>query len=493
MKCRKSYIIPILFLALYANGICQGDTEPPAAPVFTFLTVMPGSGHTELRWQKSPSPDVGGYVVYYFRNGEGFAIDTLKNPDATSYINTGSASSYFMEAYVVAAFDYSGNISPLSNELHTIYLQTVLDSCSNEIDLSWNSYGSVPSSVTGYRILMSQGASGFSEAGTTLPSARNFSVSTFETDAEYCFIVEAVLESGNSSGSNKSCIMTEMQRAPAWINADYATVDQDSKISLSFTVDPMSEITSFHLQRKSESASEFSTISNLNSVNGKVLYSDLSADPGLKYEYRLAAINNCSTPVSYSNIATNLVAGISLTDNIINLGWNGYKNWLGGVAYYKVFIRTDETFYEKALLSPDDTAWSVSYTDIMLDIKGSEVCFYITATEQVNELNITGESKSAVICTEIIENIFLANTFTPNNDNINDLFKPVLSFTPSDYHFIVSDRNSRVVFESRFYDESWDGRHAGNELPQGVYLWFLKIVTPSGKTVNRSGTVTILR
>jgi len=41
-----------------------------------------------------------------------------------------------------------------------------------------------------------------------------------------------------------------MQRPPQWINADYATVNSENKISLSFTIDPLSEMTHFSLERK---------------------------------------------------------------------------------------------------------------------------------------------------------------------------------------------------------------------------------------------------
>ena len=42
-----------------------------------------------------------------------------------------------------------------------------------------------------------------------------------------------------------------MQNPPEWINADYATVKAHDAISLSFTIDPFSEIDTFDLERKS--------------------------------------------------------------------------------------------------------------------------------------------------------------------------------------------------------------------------------------------------
>jgi len=40
--------------------------------------------------------------------------------------------------------------------------------------------------------------------------------------------------------------------------------------------------------------------------------------------------------------------------------------------------------------------------------------------------------------------------------------------------------------------DKWDGRYNGAILPEGAYIWMLKARTPSGETVTRSGTVTLI-
>jgi hypothetical protein len=39
----------------------------------------------------------------------------------------------------------------------------------------------------------------------------------------------------------------------------------------------------------------------------------------------------------------------------------------------------------------------------------------------------------------------------------------------------------------------WDGTRSGNPQPQNVYLWFLNVTTPGGKSISKTGTVTIYR
>jgi gliding motility-associated-like protein len=81
--------------------------------------------------------------------------------------------------------------------------------------------------------------------------------------------------------------------------------------------------------------------------------------------------------------------------------------------------------------------------------------------------------------------------FTPDNNGLNDLFRPVLSFTPVDYQLIITDANRKTVFETKDYSQEWDGTRNGDHLPEGLYLWFLRIRTPSGRIVEKSGTITI--
>jgi len=129
----------------------------------------------------------------------------------------------------------------------------------------------------------------------------------------------------------------------------------------------------------------------------------------------------------------------------------------------------------------------------MYDVTGSEICFYLSAAETTNLYNVTGESKSAPVCFVATERITVPTAFTPDNDLVNDLFRPVLSFTPAEYHLIITDRQNNIMFENTDFQAQWDGTRNGTPLPQGVYLWFIRLKTPSGKMITRSGTVALIK
>jgi gliding motility-associated-like protein len=128
----------------------------------------------------------------------------------------------------------------------------------------------------------------------------------------------------------------------------------------------------------------------------------------------------------------------------------------------------------------------------MYKVTGSEVCFTIEEDETSNPFGAAGVSLSNKVCTPVTERISVPNTFTPDHNLVNDTFRPVLSFTPSNYRLVITDIKRRTLFESSDYSEEWDGTINGKALPEGVYMWFLKVVTPSGKTIIKTGTVNII-
>ena len=489
---RKNLII-LSFLLLSFPVFGQIDEEPPVSPVFRMVTINQVTGNTEMTWSLSPSADVAGYIVYIYQNGEGYGIDTLHNPSASFYSVFRPGTGHFSESYVVAAFDTAGNISPLSNDLNTIFTDSRIDTCNKKILISWNKYLSYPVAVTGYDVLASVNDAAYYLAGHVSDAVTSFTVDDFTNGAGYCFVIKALLENGQASASNKSCLTAKMQKPPAWINADYATVTSPNEISLKFTVDPSSEISLFGLERKSGNAGTFQQIDEIRVDIGSVTYTDKTADLSVINYYRLAAINSCDVRSVYSNVASNMVLTVSGAGNEIVLTWNKYRKWLGSVSGYRLFMNTGSGFTQKASLQPSDTIYSVSIPEIMYTVKGGEVCFYVTAEEVSNPYGASGESFSNQACFAIDEVITVPNVFTPDGDSKNDLFRPVITFSPSGYQLVISNRQGKIVFTTRDFTESWDGSDNGNPVSEGVYIWILKLTTPAGKSITRTGTLTLVK
>ena len=493
MRIRYINIIVALLLIFTTRISAQPDLNPPASPVLNLVTVSQTTGFSEISWTLSASTDVSGYVVYYFINDEGYSIDTIRNPLISSYIHKSQISSELSRSYVVAALDSAGNISPLSNILNTIFTAASLDSCNNEIQITWNSYPSFPRQVEGYTILYSVNGGVFSEAGNTSKDTKSFILSDFTFNAQYCFVVRANLEGGLSSVSNRRCLSTRMQRPPLWINAEYATVGPENEIRLSFKIDPDSETKSYNLERKTGSSGSFDQIYQFTGNAKSFLYTDARADVSKVNYYRLSAVNSCNVEITMSNLASNIVLSLDQIENNIKLAWNPYKEWNGTVSAYRLYIKTGMDYEERYTILPPDTSFTVIYSDLMYEVSGYEVCFVIRAYEGSSPYGDPGESCSQEICAPVTEKITVPNIFTPDNNLVNDHFAPVLSFTPVEYHLVITDIQRKTVFETRDHSQKWDGTKSGDPVSEGVFLWFIEIRTPSGKSVFHTGTVTVIR
>ena len=222
-------------------------------------------------------------------------------------------------------------------------------------------------------------------------------------------------------------------------------------------------------------------------------YIDAKADPEKINYYRSFVKNSCGIPVVYSNRGSNIVISAFLQDGDLVLKWNPYRKWAGEIGNYQIFVNTGQGWEKEAEPDPDDSTYVFSdIAELMYRADGDEICFMITASETMNPFGISGESKSAEICIPVIEKITVPDLFTPDNNSRNDLFRPVLSFTPVEYSLVITDMKRKTVFETNDYTMEWDGKSGGVPLGQGLYLWFLKVSSPSGRNFSQSGTVTIV-
>ncbi len=88
----------------------------------------------------------------------------------------------------------------------------------------------------------------------------------------------------------------------------------------------------------------------------------------------------------------------------------------------------------------------------------------------------------------------LPNAFSPNNDGVNELFRVLMQPGLELKAFRVFNRWGELVFEEKSKSTGWDGKYKDSDQPVGVYVYYVEIKNLStGKTINRSGNVTLLR
>tara|TARA_B100000809_G_scaffold136156_1_gene133714 strand:+ start:2461 stop:8448 length:5988 start_codon:yes stop_codon:yes gene_type:complete len=94
--------------------------------------------------------------------------------------------------------------------------------------------------------------------------------------------------------------------------------------------------------------------------------------------------------------------------------------------------------------------------------------------------------------------VFVPNTFTPNRDKQNNVFKIYNECTLEDFSFMIYDRWGELVFASQSSDFQWNGNFkSSGSVQTGVYVWKMKylLVNESGKSLskNKTGHVNVLK
>ena len=490
----------ILLMVLFSqtmNHLSYGqDVERPISPAMQLVSVNPLTGNASLEWQLSPSIDVAAYIVYIDRNSSWIAIDTIWDHLATSYLNLSSNADFFPESYVVAAYDSAANPSPLTEPHTTIFNSLVFDSCLVQIRLEWTPYIGWEQDLENYEVILSMDGGPDSLLQVLGNTTTEFVHVEIESYKNYCYYIRANHSGGLESTSNEICMYTEMARIPDYINADFATIENSNEIHFSFSIDPESEIYKFRLLKGSDTLNINDPITTFfDPPSWNIEYTDKIDNPFRQYFYKLVAINACDSIVTESNVASNIVLTVENREVINELIWSPYNSWIDGVDSYEVYRKIEDQLPELVVSLPGtDTAYSDDISAFQYSVPSGRFCYYILATEgDQNPYGITGYSKSNTSCGVVPVNVFVPNAFTPNADNKNDRFKPVLSFTPRQYLLTIRNRWGNLIFESKDPLVGWEGNIDGDkQAPEGVYIYYLRIITDEGKIIEKNGHVTLI-
>ncbi len=105
-----------------------------------------------------------------------------------------------------------------------------------------------------------------------------------------------------------------------------------------------------------------------------------------------------------------------------------------------------------------------------------------------DSIRIIVADSALAACKELI----LPTAFTPNGDNLNDVFFISNAFSLEELiQFEIQDRWGGVVFRTNSTEEAWDGTVQGNRALPGVYVYKIKYIC-AGETKVQVGTLSVL-
>lgn len=112
------------------------------------------------------------------------------------------------------------------------------------------------------------------------------------------------------------------------------------------------------------------------------------------------------------------------------------------------------------------------------------------ATQSDEALVDKGESN---VSYNLERSTYVPTSFTPNGDNLNDVFQPLLE-TNLGADLKVYDRGGALVWKTSGEEVEWNGMNMSGEISrEGVYIWVLSIVLKDGSIRELSGPVSLLQ
>ena len=169
----------------------------------------------------------------------------------------------------------------------------------------------------------------------------------------------------------------------------------------------------------------------------------------------------------------------------------------------KIIINENQSFVLRRLSYVDEimtTKFESIYTNKMMEYNCDE---YDNETFGTLPITLIATSPDGCLDTSIVfilineENIcYVPNTFSPNGDEFNNEFLPIITsgYDHYNYNLLIFNRWGEIVFESKDTEQGWDGSYNGTLVQSGGYTW--KISLKNKNTDDRKiiiGTLTVIR
>lgn len=143
----------------------------------------------------------------------------------------------------------------------------------------------------------------------------------------------------------------------------------------------------------------------------------------------------------------------------------------------------------------DNVLWTPATS---LDNPGSYNPVFTGNKEETYTIELKTNSGCITIDTQAVKvvkdiTIYVPNTFTPNNDGLNDLLRPYMIGIRQLTFFRVYNRWGQLVFESHDASKGWDGRQKSAPAEMQTMVWMLEAVGFDNKVYKAKGTTVLMR
>ena len=118
--------------------------------------------------------------------------------------------------------------------------------------------------------------------------------------------------------------------------------------------------------------------------------------------------------------------------------------------------------------------------------------------DKLYRIEITTSSSCLTVDTQVVKTIkgvkiFVPNAFTPNNDGLNDLIKPVTFGVKEIKYFRIYTRWGQLVYDMQPNEQGWNGIVKGIVQPTNTYVWILQAQGLDNKIYLKKGSFVLIK
>ena len=481
-----------------------------AAPMtFDRITVNNSNGQTNLYWTKHPDPTVVGYIIIYLDpSGDDVAIDTVSST-SFNYADQFHSALPRSQCYVIVPIDSCGKTTGAGTKHCTIHLDRTFDECAGEVYLSWTPYTGWPNGLEEYSIYMAlNGDTNYTKIGSVLGEDTIFTVKNVNALDVYSFYVIGKDKTGRFvSFSNVLGTKFNIPNRVKFLYLRSASLISENEVKLKVFMDRKAPFKHINIYRSTQRTGPFRRTASVRPPTNNIkdtlfdLMDTLGRPAQINYVYYLEVIDTCGQPVNKSNwFRTLFLSGTS--DKYV---MENELKWSANISVDST--ATDKDVYSlyrgvNRSYAPDPirSLWSntLEYLDDFSDEinKGDEFCYQLKLAQASSDTFVIADtSLSNELCFKMEPDIFIPNSFTPNNDGKNESWRPKTSYVvPIDnYNLQIYDRWGKLAFETTNPLEGWSGKRNEGFAAEGVYLYHLEITTVHGSKINRKGNFNLVR
>ena len=505
-----------------------GDTITPVTPIISDVSVDI-NGKSLISWIPSLGADY--YIIYLSSLQGDITIDTVLGELNSSYSYNASMANQYYETFSVRAEDSCGNTKITTPYHNSIYLSYDLDECTQDLTLNWNEYNNWTLGVSYYSVVIEEtnlvGITSIID--TKLVNLTDYVVKSLID--KYSYKIYIIANNGDttfSAISNQILLIPDLPKKPDYNYIEYASVNHDNGfVEINCLVDNTAIINHYDVMRSLRDLNSFEKIAEIPFVGGTTIhYTDEFAKTSVNfYQYRIYPVDTCGIRLSIppvddlAYINDNSFAQTILLESEINIDYslvdptlydeytntllfNEYDNWLGNVLEYRLYRSINREPFNLLPIRIWDRETNptekLSHIDIVTDFGdgNGRFCYYIEAIEgSSNPYGPVSEgSFSNISCVSQTPIIFIPNTFTPNGDEHNEVFRPFTNFVSEEgYSFTIFNRSGGIIFTTIDPLKGWDGRLNGNMVQAGNYIFHLRFINGVGDITEKTDVITLVR